>query len=350
MTTQTTGAPRQVPRPGTDWDDPAGAAIFCRDLVRVYATEGVEVQALQGLSLRVEPGELVAIVGESGSGKSTLLSILSGIDRPTAGLCQVAGQNIVTMTRAQRVSFQRTAVGFVWQQTARNLLPYLTGAENIGIVLAVAGHRRRRTRISELLELTGAADQAGKLPGEMSGGQQQRVAIAVALANAPQVLLADEPTGELDDAATELVLSTLREVNERTGTTTVIVTHDAAVSGHVRRTIRIRDGRIAAETFRHGAADSGPQVEELLVLDRLGRLQLPPESLRRFGLRDHVQLDDAGSHLRVLPRAELNPDAVGDSAVVAGPARPPDPVVDHRARHRDDTAEQPGEDSFEVFE
>lgn len=289
-----------------DLDDDTTAAVLCRDLVRVYTAERVEVQALQGLSLRIEPGELVAVVGASGSGKSTLLSILSGIDQPTAGTATVAGHRLVGMSRTERVGYQRHAVGFIWQQTARNLLPYLTGAENIAVVLAVAGYPRPKARIAELLDLTNATEQADKMPAEMSGGQQQRVAIAVALANDPKVLLADEPTGELDEASTQLVLQTLREVNEQVGTTTLIVTHDASVSEHVRRTIQIRDGRIAAETLRRtviGAdGDLRQQAENFAVLDRVGRMQLPPEMVRALGLRRRVRLDEREDHVAVWPQ------------------------------------------------
>ncbi|WP_084614815.1 ABC transporter ATP-binding protein [Nakamurella lactea] len=300
-------------------DDGDGAAVLCTDLVRVYTAEGVEVQALQGLSLRVEPRELVAIVGASGSGKSTLLSILSGIDQPTAGTARVAGHQLVGMNRRQRVVYQRDAVGFVWQQTARNLLPYLTAAENIAIVLAVAGRGRggaagRRARVSELLELTGAADEADRTPAEMSGGQQQRVAIAVALANNPEVLLADEPTGELDEQATVRVLDTLRSVNDELGTTTLIVTHDAGVSDHVSRTVQIRDGRIAAETLRRTVTgpDGGPRqvAEDFAVLDRVGRMQLPPDVVRELGLRQRVRLHRQDDHLAVWPSG-LDPTASG---------------------------------------
>ena len=182
--------------------DPAvpDPTILCRDLVRIYQAEGVEVQALQGLNLRVDAGELVGIVGESGSGKSTLLSILSGTDSQTAGTATVAGYQLSNMDRKQRQNYRRNVVGFIWQQTARNLLPYLTAAENIAVVLTDRGRRRRRTRVDDLLTVLSVADCADRRPHQMSGGQQQRVAIAVALANQPSVLLADEPTGELDEA------------------------------------------------------------------------------------------------------------------------------------------------------
>ena len=289
--------------------EPVGPDVLCTELVRVYATEGIEVQALQGLSLRVDRGELVAIIGASGSGKSTLLSILSGIDRPTAGRAVVAGFDLVALGRADRTRYQRSAVGFVWQQTARNLVPYLTGAQNISLVLSVAGVKHRRQRVDRLLALTGAQEQADKLPAEMSGGQQQRVAIAVALANDPRILLADEPTGELDEESTQLVLSTLRRVNEETGTTMIIVTHDADVSEHVRRTIGIRDGRIASETLRHHerAADGTPSTvaREFVVLDHVGRMQIPPESVRALGLADRVLLHTEQDRVVIRPSGDL---------------------------------------------
>ncbi len=180
----------------------AGALIVCDRLVRIYTAEGIEVQALQGLDLVVEAGELTALVGASGSGKSTLVNILAGLDTPTAGAVRVASHDLATMSSRQRLGYRRSVVGFVWQQTARNLLPYLTAAQNAELPLRLAGAGRsaRRKRAAELLDLLGVAYCAGRRPDQMSGGEQQRVAIGVALANSPSVLLADEPTGELDSA------------------------------------------------------------------------------------------------------------------------------------------------------
>ncbi|WP_022881185.1 ABC transporter ATP-binding protein [Gryllotalpicola ginsengisoli] len=271
-------------------------AIQCRDLVRIFAAEGVEVQALQGLTLTVERGELTAIVGASGSGKSTLLNILSGLDVPTAGQAHVAGHDLLAMRERDRVAYRRHTVGFVWQQTARNLIPYLTATENIALTLAVAGvpRRNRRARAQELLELLDIGELADRLPVQLSGGQQQRVAIAVALANEPEVLLADEPTGELDEANSALVLEAMRGVNERLGVTVLIVTHDPGVSEHVRRTVQIRDGRTSTETLRRTElTDAGEEqhvAEEFAVLDRVGRLQLPPDYVAALELRERVRL------------------------------------------------------------
>jgi putative ABC transport system ATP-binding protein len=157
----------------------AEPAVMCQDLIRIFQEQGVEVQALQGLNLRIDRGELVGIVGESGSGKSTLMSILAGLDAPSAGSAVVCGHHLVGMKRAARQHFQRNVVGFVWQQTARNLLPYLTAAQNVAVVLAGLDRRRRRARVAELLDLLTVAEFADRRPTELSGGQQQRVAIAV---------------------------------------------------------------------------------------------------------------------------------------------------------------------------
>ncbi len=233
--------------------DHSGPDILCEDLVRIYSTEGVEVQALQGLNLRVDPGDVVALVGASGSGKSTLLNIPSGLDKPTGGRAQVSGVDLLSMTRRQRVAYQRHIVGFVWQQTSRNLLPFLTAAENIALPLVISGRKRRNDRVSELLELLEIEHCRKRRPSEMSGGEQQRTAIAVALANDPSVLLADEPTGELDDAMSAEVLEAMRDASTRLGVTVLIVTHDPTIADHARRTVQIRDG----SHLHRGAAARG---------------------------------------------------------------------------------------------
>lgn len=279
--------------------------IECADLVRIFSAEGVEVQALQGLNLQVERGELTAIVGASGSGKSTLLSILSGLDAPTAGRARVAGHDLLTMGERERTLYRRHTVGFVWQQTARNLLPYLTAGENIAQSLAIGRMRAasRPSRVEELLRLLDIAGMRDRLPSEMSGGQQQRVAIAVALANEPEVLFADEPTGELDEANSQRVFDALRDVNERLGVTVLIVTHDQDVSRQVRRTVQIRDGRTSTEVLRSTRRDEHGEerqhAQEYAVLDRVGRLQLPLEYVTRLRMRDRVRLELETDHVQV---------------------------------------------------
>lgn len=286
------------------------ALITCDRLVRIFSTDGVEVQALQGLDLLVREGELIALVGASGSGKSTLMNILAGLDTPTAGAARVAGRDLLTMTAKDRLRYRREIVGFVWQQTSRNLLPYLTAAQNVALPLQLGGSRIRRRarseRALELLELLEVADCRDRRPHEMSGGQQQRVAIAVALAGDPKVLLADEPTGELDSHTGEQIFAAFRTANEHLGTTIVIVTHDQAVAGEVRRTVAIRDGRTSTEVLRRTRIDAATGQEEVVAreyatLDRAGRLQLPAEYTEALGMRDRVALELERDHIGVWP-------------------------------------------------
>ncbi|MFF4552313.1 ABC transporter ATP-binding protein [Streptomyces sp. NPDC001422] len=286
------------------------ALITCDRLVRIFTTDGVEVQALQGLDLLVREGELMALVGASGSGKSTLMNILAGLDTPTAGAARVAGRDLLTMSAKDRLRYRREVVGFVWQQTARNLLPYLTAAQNVALPMQLAARRTSRhaqsERALELLELLGVGDCATRRPHQMSGGQQQRVAIAVALANAPAVLLADEPTGELDSHTAEQIFGAFRTANERLGTTIVIVTHDQAVASEVRRTVAIRDGRTSTEVLRRTEVDAATGQEavvarEYAMLDRAGRLQLPADYTRTLGMRDRVALELEADHIGVWP-------------------------------------------------
>jgi ABC-type lipoprotein export system ATPase subunit len=274
--------------------------IVCDGLVRIYRAAGVEVVALQGLDLVVDRGELMAIVGASGSGKSTVLNILSGLDVPTAGLAKVAGYDLLSLSAKSRLAYRRKVAGFLWQQTERNLLPYLTARENIELPVRLArgGRRRARARATELLELVGIADRADRRPDRMSGGEQQRCSIAVALANDPQVLFADEPTGELDEATAADVFGALRTVNAELGVTVVVVTHDPNVVAEVRRAVAIRDGKIASEVRR---ADGGSAAEEFAVLDRAGRMQLPAAFVEALSLRDRVRLTLAPDHVAVRP-------------------------------------------------
>ena len=281
--------------------------IVCDGLVRIFKTEGVEVVALQGLDLVVDRGELLAIVGASGSGKSTMLNILSGLDVPTAGIARVAGFDLLSMTAKRRLRYRRKVVGFVWQQTGRNLLPYLTARENVELPMSLVG-RVRRGRAMELLELVGVAHCAGRRPDQMSGGEQQRAAVAVAVANDPEVLFADEPTGELDEATAAEVFGALRTINAELGVTIVIVTHDHAVADQVRRTVAIRDGRTASEVRRstRTGVDGLEEIvsEEYAVLDRTGRLQLPAAFVDALTLRDRVKLNLTEDHVEVRPGDE----------------------------------------------
>lgn len=340
MRTTTDGDPatRSTPARGH-----AGPDILCEDVVRIYSTEGVEVQALQGLNLHVDPGDVVALVGASGSGKSTLLTILSGLDRPTGGRAQVAGVDLLGLTRRQRVAYQRHTVGFVWQQTSRNLLPYLTAAQNIAMPLVVSGARHRDQRVAELLELLHIGHVRDRRPAQMSGGEQQRTAIAVALANNPAALLADEPTGELDDHSSAEVLDAMRQASEELGVTVLVVTHDPGVSEHVRRTVQIRDGRTSTEVLRRRVVDAhgNEQVvaDEYTVIDRAGRLQLPEDYVSGLGLRDRVRLGLASDHAQVFPGEH-------EGGVRAGPEPATDATsaTESTGGHPDDASAPPPPD------
>jgi ABC-type lipoprotein export system ATPase subunit len=286
----------------------AGSLIACDRLVRIYsAPGGIEVQALQGLDLLIGEGELVAMVGASGSGKSTLMNILAGLDVPTAGAVKVNRQDLAAMNARQRLGYRRKTVGFIWQQTARNLLPYLTSEQNVELPmrLAGAGRTRRAARARDLLRLLGIENCQARRPDQMSGGEQQRAAIAVALANEPKVLLADEPTGELDSATAADVFGALQTANSELGVTVLIVTHDPAVSSVVRRVVAIRDGRTSTETHREAVRTDDGQVAhhavEYAVLDRAGRLQLPKEMTEPLGMHDLVRLEGEPDHIGVWP-------------------------------------------------
>ena len=301
------------------------ALIVCDRLVRIFSADGVEIQALQGLDLLVREGELTALVGASGSGKSTLLNILAGLDTPSAGSATVAGYDLLTMNAASRLRYRREIVGFIWQRTSRNLLPYLTAAQNVTLPMKPRGGRsgprggRAKTRRAmELLDLLGMADGRDRRPAQLSGGEQQRVAIAVALANSPSVILADEPTGELDTDTAEEVFTALRRANSELGTTILVVTHDNGVSTQVGRTVSIRDGRTSTETLRRPepGTESGPVgrvhpdsggaalvSREYATVDRSGRLQLPPEFTEPLGIRDRALLELRSEYIEVRPVA-----------------------------------------------
>ncbi len=305
-----------------------GAVIACDGLVRIFKLADLEVVALQGLDLLVDGGEMVAIVGASGSGKSTLLAILGGMDVPSAGRAVVAGYDLGRMGNQDRTRFRRRVVGFVWQQTGRNLVPYLSAVENVELPMVLDGRSARRARALELLDVVGLADRARHRPDRLSGGEQQRVSIAVALANDPSVVLADEPTGELDSHTSAEVFGLLRRVNRELGTTIVIVTHDAFVSEQVGRTVAIRDGRTSTEivrrTERTGEGTHRVISEEYAVLDRAGRLQLPRSHVETLELRSRVRLRLEEDHVGIWPDRPAEAPA---EALVPGESSPGEPAA-----------------------
>ena len=294
------------------------AVIVCDNLVKIYQQEDIEVIALQGLDLVVQQGEFVAIVGASGSGKSTLLGVLAGLVSPTAGSARVGGHDLLEMSVRDRTRFRRHEVGFVWQQTAKNLVPYLSAEENVALPMRLSGQPRRARRVfaRHLLDQVGLGDRYDHLPAQLSGGEQQRVAIATALANGPRVIFADEPTGELDSETADEVVGVLREVNRRDGVTIVVVTHDHTLAGQTDRTVLIRDGRTSTETVRRATmrADGTEHIvaDEFAVLDRAGRLQLPAEYIHALDLQQRVRLTLDPDHVNVWPdqtNAEAEPHA-----------------------------------------
>ena len=293
--------------------------ILCENLVKIYRLEGIgspnsaEVQALQGLDLTVERGEMIGIVGASGSGKSTLLNILGGLDRPTGGRVFVDNKNLSRLNTAELDHYRREKVGFVWQQSARNLIPYLTALENIQLPLAISGRMDSTAirRPMELMEMVELVQRAGHRLEELSGGEQQRVAIAIALANRPCLLLADEPTGELDTASAQTIYTLLRKLQHALDLTIVIVSHDTTLSNWVDRVVAVRDGKLASETVRKpiGAGEGGApggerhHLEELVVLDSAGRLQIPHEHLEQFHIRRRVRLEVTEEGILIRPPA-----------------------------------------------
>lgn len=268
--------------------------IQATNLVRIFRSEDVETFALQGLDLTVQHGEMVALVGPSGAGKSTFLNLLSALDRPDAGTLVVGGIDIISASDRQRAEYRRSNVGFLWQQTTRNLIPGLTALENVALPALLAGvtPAAAYTQADELLAAVEMADHRHRDPLRMSGGQQQRIAIATALGCKPPLLLADEPTGEVDWASAERILALLQTLRRDFALTIVLVTHDTRVAAVADRTIAIRDGRTSSER--------GHDDIETVVVDAAGRLQLPGELRQRIGLaaRATVAVVDGGIMVR----------------------------------------------------
>ncbi len=277
------------------------AMIKAENLVKIYKTSDIEVMALAGLDLTVERGELMAVIGNSGSGKSTLLNMIGGLDRPTMGRLWVDGKDLFRLNERELVSYKQDTVGFVWQNNARNLLPYLTATQNIELPMVFEGAPDRHERALELLDLVGMSKYKDRTLKELSGGEQQRIAIAIALANRPKLLLADEPTGSVDVATGSFILQVFRKLNQEQDLTIVIVTHDRLLAKKVNRVVSIRDGktsseRIMKQSYRERLENLGNLAaediiskddetqEEFSVLDRAGRIQIPREILEDMGI------------------------------------------------------------------
>jgi len=286
--------------------------IECDNLVKIYKTKDIEVLALQGLELQIDKGELMAIVGNSGSGKSTFLNMIGGLDRPSAGRLIVDGKDLFKLSEKQLVEYKRSTVGFVWQNNARNLLPYMTALQNVQVPMMFDSAGKKEQRALELLEMVGMSHRKHSKLRQLSGGEQQRIAIAIALANNPKILLADEPTGSVDVKTGAYILDMFRDINRSTGLTIVIVTHDPNMARKVDRVVSIRDGKISSErllkqSYRErmeslaATMDTEATQDEYTILDRAGRLQIPRELLAQMNLsgnKVHIEAKDGGIFIR----------------------------------------------------
>ena len=293
--------------------------IQCENLIKIYrindmdesSDASLEVQALQGLDLTVAEGEIIGVVGTSGSGKSTLLNILGGLDRPNGGRALVDKQDLGKLSQRGLDQYRRKTVGFIWQYGARNLIPYLTAAENIQLPMTLSGKvgRKPRQYAIELLDQVCLGDRKDHRLEELSGGEQQRVAVGIALANRPRLLLADEPTGELDTATAKTIYDLFRDLNRKLGLTIIIVSHDPGIAQHVDRVVAVRDGKLASESVRINPAVGGLHAEhahvfeELAILDSAGRLSIPREHLDKFHIRRRVRLEIIDEGILIRPPA-----------------------------------------------
>lgn len=274
--------------------------IVCDNLVKIYKATDIEVMALQGLDISINEGEMVAIVGNSGSGKSTFLNMIGGLDKPTAGRLYVDGKNLFTMSDEDLVNYKKKTVGFVWQNNARNLLPYLTALQNIQIPMLFDDPSEKEERAMKLLELVGLADKRDSKLSMLSGGEQQRIAIAIAIANKPKILLADEPTGSVDVKTGNMILDIFNKINKEENTTVIIVTHSLELADKVQRVVSICDGKTSSEkimtkgyksklaeveSFTEEVSESPKTThEEYAIIDRFGRVQIPKDMLNEIGV------------------------------------------------------------------
>ncbi len=290
--------------------------ILCENLVKIYKTKETEVLALQGLELKVTKGEFVAIIGSSGSGKSTFLNMLGGLDRPSAGKLYVDGKNLFKLSESQLVDYKKNTVGFVWQNNARNLFPYLTALQNVELPIRFGDNKDVEKRALDLLNLVGMLHKKDSKLNQMSGGEQQRIAIAIALANRPKLLLADEPTGSVDQKTADLILDVFRKLNSELGITIVIVTHDINLAKKVKRVVMMRDGKTSSEriikqefadpTLLKGFVEEETH-DEYAILDRAGRVQIPREMLDAIGVKGNricLKLDEQTKQIMITAGAE----------------------------------------------
>ena len=304
-------------------DEAIKEIVYCENLFKIYKTKEIEVVALQGLDLIIEKGEMMAIIGNSGSGKSTLLNMLGGLDRPSAGKLIVDGKDLLKLSDKQLVKYKLETVGFVWQNNARNLIPYLTALENVELPLIISAKNNVRSRALELLEMVGLSHRKNHRLSQLSGGEQQRIAISIAIANHPKILLADEPTGAVDTKTASTILDIFREFSSSLGITVIIVTHDRQISKKVDRVVAIRDGKTSSEFLRNksyseelaelSSTGVGETHMELAVLDRTGRLQIPREYIDTLGLtgKNKIRVELEGDRIVLINPEKIDKETAG---------------------------------------
>ena len=275
--------------------------IDCQDVYKIYKASELEVVALRGLDLTVKKGEVIGIVGASGSGKSTLLNLLAAYDLPSAGKVNINGKNLADFSSVDVYKFRANEIGFILQQPSANLFPYLTAKENVQLPNLLNANQSEESP-EKLLEIVGLGNRMFHLPKMLSGGEQQRVAIA--LANNPSILLADEPTGELDEKTSMEIFDVFRRINEELGTTIIVVSHDPNISQRIGRVLMIKDGKIGIEIRRKdgfsGISNSLDRVElleEISVFDAQDRLQIPEEYLKQTGIENTAIISIKGDEI-----------------------------------------------------
>ena len=280
--------------------------LECQDVFKLYTdpVTKIQVPALRGIELSVEQGEISAIIGPSGAGKSTLINLIGGIDKPSSGNIIVDNHIINKMKKKELVDYRRHQVGFLYQSPQRNLIWNLTAYENVIFPMKMAsrwGLQQQKQRSLELLKQVGLEQRVRHKPHELSGGEAQRVGIAVALANDPKIILADEPTGELDSVTTFKIINYFQEINKELGTTFVVVTHDHRFANMTKKAVNILDGQIVGI---HRAIDPEKSIskrEELFYIDDHGNIRLPEDLRKKAGLKKHVKLEIIDGRITIIP-------------------------------------------------